>query len=102
MCADRAAEARAAWLESPDTEEERFAMLRSARDAKLAATDYLVVPDYPLSEEERAAVTAYRQVLRDLPAQPGAPWDGDGEATPWPAQPACCGKVPAEGEKPCA
>ena len=109
MCAARAVEERAAWLASPDTEAERFTLLRAAREAKLAATDYLVAPDYPLTEEERAAVIAWRQALRDLPAQDGAPWDGGGEATPWPARPACCekapaccGTAPAEGENPCA
>ena len=102
MCAAKAAEERAAWLVSPETEAERFEMLRAARDAKLAGTDYLVAADYPLGEEERAAVIAYRQALRDLPAQEGAPWDGGGEGTPWPAAPACCGKAPAEGENTCA
>ena len=109
MCAARAAEEYAAWLASPETEAERFELLRMARDAKLAATDYLVAPDYPLTNEQRAAVTAYRQALRDLPAQEGAPWDAGGPATPWPAQatccgkaPACCAKAPAEGENPCA
>ena len=88
ICAAKAAEERAAWLASPDTEAERFEMLRGARDAKLAATDYLVAPDYPLTGEQRAAVIAYRQALRDLPAQEGAPWDGGGELTPWPEMPA--------------
>ncbi|WP_308622077.1 phage tail assembly chaperone, partial [uncultured Desulfovibrio sp.] len=59
-------------------------MLRSARGARLDATDYLVAPDYPLASERKAAVITYRQALRDLPARDGAPWDGGGEATPWP------------------
>ncbi|MBD5626216.1 MAG: hypothetical protein HDQ90_01730 [Desulfovibrio sp.] len=87
LCAQRAAEAYAAWLVDPETEAGRFELLRRARDAKLAATDYLVAPDYPLAEEQRAAVIACRQALRDLPAQEGAPWDGGGELTPWPALP---------------
>ena len=87
ICNAEAAEAYAGWLASPETEAERFEMLRRARDAKLAATDYLVAPDYPLTDAERAAVTAYRQALRDLPAQEGAPWDGGGPATPWPEAP---------------
>ncbi|MDY0204729.1 MAG: phage tail assembly chaperone [Desulfovibrio desulfuricans] len=32
-------------------------------------------------------IKAYRQFLRDLPAQEGAPWDGGGELTPWPELP---------------
>ena len=68
------------------TEAELFQLLRTERDRRLAATDYLLMPDYPLSDDQRAVVQAYRQALRDLPAQPGAPWDGGGEATPWPEQ----------------
>lgn len=70
------------------TDAELFARLRAARDARLAATDYLVMPDYPLDEETRTEVEAYRQALRDLPAREGAPWDGGGELTPWPEMPA--------------
>ena len=97
ICAAKAAEEYAAWLASPETEAERFELLRAARDAKLAATDYLVAPDYPLTEEQRAEVTAWRQALRDLPAQESAPWDGGGEATPWPELPGA-----ASGALPCA
>ncbi len=61
-----------------------MADLRAARDARLAATDCLVLPDYPIPDDQRAAVQAYRQALRDLPAREGAPWDGGGEGTPWP------------------
>lgn len=70
------------------TEKEKFIMLRSARDLRLSATDYLLMPDYLISDDQRAVVQAYRQALRDLPAQPGAPWDGGGDATPWPELPA--------------
>ena len=45
------------------------------------------MPDYPLDDTLKGAVQAYRQALRDLPAQSGAPWDGGGEATPWPEIP---------------
>ena len=61
--------------------------LRGARDTRIAATDFCLMPDYPISTEELAEVKAYRQALRDLPAQEGAPWDGGGELTPWPEQP---------------
>ena len=46
------------------------------------------MPDYPISDDQRAVVQAYRQALRDLPSQEGAPWDGGGEETPWPELPA--------------
>ena len=44
--------------------------------------------DYPIPADQRTAVQAYRQALRDLPAQEGAPWDGGAEDTPWPDLPA--------------
>lgn len=75
------------WLADPATADERFQMLRMARDGKIAATDYLMTVDYPLDDEKRALVGIYRQALRDLPAQDGAPWDGGGELTPWPVMP---------------
>lgn len=63
------------------------ARLRTERDARLAATDKYLLSDYPVGTEELGIIRAYRQALRDLPDQPGAPWDGGGEQTPWPEQP---------------
>ena len=88
ICAAEGAEERALWLASPDTVAERFEMLRMACEAKLAETDKLVQPDYPISDDTRAALLAYRKDIRELNHQPGAPWDGGGEATPWPEMPA--------------
>ena len=62
-----------------------FAALRAARDARLASTDKILLPDYPISADALAQIKAYRAALRDLPDAPGAPWDGGGSATPWPA-----------------
>lgn len=81
-----AAEAEAARLAEYNSEEARFERLRSERDRRLAATDYLLMADYPISDDQRAVVQAYRQALRDLPAQSGAPWDGGEKETPWPEQ----------------
>ena len=54
----------------PDpTDDEVAAQVRGERDAKIAATDYLAMPDYPLSDGERVQVFAYRQALRDVPTQ---------------------------------
>ncbi len=86
--AQQAAEEYAAWLASPETEGERFSLLQQACAAKLAETDKLTMPDYPISEETRADVNAYRKEIRELNHQPGAPWDGGGELTPWPQEPA--------------
>ena len=66
----------------------RFERLRAERDRRLTATDYLLMQDYPLDNTHKEAVRIYRQALRDLPSQEGAPWDGGGESTPWPDLPA--------------
>lgn len=65
-----------------------FSRLRAERDSRLTATDYLLMQDYPLDNPHKEAVRLYRQALRDLPSQEGAPWDGGGESTPWPELPA--------------
>lgn len=64
------------------TEEELARNVRGIRDAKLSETDYLVVPDYPISEENLAEVKVYRQALRDITKQSGFPKD-----VIWPALP---------------
>lgn len=69
------------------TEAELFQQLRAERDRRLTATDYLLMQDYPIPADQLTAVQAYRQALRDLPAQEGAPWDGGGDETPWPEVP---------------
>ena len=81
------AEYEAKQLAEYNSESARFGRLRQERDARIAATDYLMTSDYPLTDTQRAAVTAYRTALRDLPAQDGAPWDGGEEQTPWPEMP---------------
>jgi hypothetical protein len=45
-----------------------MAELRAARNQKLKDTDFLLVPDLPLTAEEKTMVTTYRQALRELPA----------------------------------
>ena len=55
------------------TDEDRAKVAREKRDQLLAETDYLLMPDYPLSDEKREAVKAYRQALRDVPEQSGFP-----------------------------
>ena len=52
--------------------------LRTERNARLAETDYLALADFTLTDEMRA----YRQALRDLPANTADP------ANPvWPTKP---------------
>lgn len=82
-----AADAEAARLAEYNSEAARFERLRAERDSRLSATDYLLMPDYPLSDDQRTILQVYRQALRDLPSQEGAPWDGGAEDTPWPEIP---------------
>ncbi len=42
---------------------------RSERDKALAASDYMMMSDYPISDERRAAWAKYRQALRDITQQ---------------------------------
>lgn len=62
----------------------KWAEIRKARNADLAACDYAVMTDSPLPVADLDAVKAYRQALRDLPEQGDDP---DGVA--WPDKPAC-------------
>lgn len=53
-------------LEVRDAEWE--AWRRKWRDRRLQATDnYLTVPDFPITEEQKAELVQYRQALRDYP-----------------------------------
>ena len=85
--AAEAAAAEAARLAEYNSVPARTSRLRDVRDARLTDTDKYLLADFPISAENLAAIKAYRQALRDLPSQPGAPWDGGGELTPWPIKP---------------
>lgn len=68
---------------TPEEIKERKATeVRAQRDYLLTQTDYLVSGDYPISAEDLAKVKAYRQSLRDVPAQEGFP-----ENIVWPEDP---------------
>ena len=58
------------------------ASARQKRDRLIAATDYLVTPDYPISDDRLAKVKTYRQALRDIPEQTGFP-----RTITWPKKP---------------
>ena len=47
--------------------------IRSKRNLLLADTDYLLMPDYPISEEYLEKVKEYRQQLRDITKQENFP-----------------------------
>lgn len=67
---------------SPPTSDQLSTSARLKRDKLIAATDYLVMPDYPISADLLAKVKAYRQALRDITIQVGFPSDID-----WPVNP---------------
>ena len=70
------------------TTEELATSVRAERDRRLATTDHLVMPDYPLDTDKLEEIKAYRQALRDIPQQLGFPWNGpDDPACPWPIEP---------------
>ena len=58
------------------------ASARQKRDRLIAATDYLVTPDYPIESDRLAKVKTYRQALRDVPEQSGFP-----RTITWPEKP---------------
>ncbi len=53
---------------------EKIAELRAKRDAELNATDFYLMPDYPISGSDLTLIQKYRQELRDLPQQDGFPY----------------------------
>ena len=57
--------------------------VRAKRDQLLAQTDYLLLPDYPMSKDNMPAVLKYRQDLRDVPATFDSP-----DTIVWPRRPA--------------
>ena len=86
------------WSDTPPppTTEELFARLRDQRYTRINSVlwmrerhaDELELGTEPtLTPEQYTALLTYIQALRDIPAQPGAPWDGGGELTPWPELP---------------
>ena len=65
---------------------ENMPLLRAVRDQKLAACDWRVVTDSPLSEAQKQEWVEYRQALRDLPSTVNRPLL-DPEYVEWPTEP---------------
>jgi len=57
-------------------------MFNIKRNNLLSSTDYLILPDYPISEDKLEKVKKYRQYLRDMTEMEGYPWIN--KETPWP------------------
>ena len=65
------------WLaHAKDKAYERAATeIRERRDALLLGCDWTQAQDVPITDDARNAWREYRQALRDVPEQPGFPWD---------------------------
>jgi hypothetical protein len=75
------------WVVAPLTQQEKESLLknksddaRNTRSRLLSKTDWTQGKDIPDSISSKWA--AYRQALRDVPNQPGFPWD-----ITWPSEP---------------
>ena len=64
------------------TDEELAQQIRAQRNSLLSQTDYLMMPDYPINDDNRKLIKEYRQVLRDIPEQSGFP-----RSITWPDKP---------------
>jgi hypothetical protein len=64
---DRSAEAIANDLANKKSQ------VRAQRNARLAETDWAILPDSPLSDADKTVYQNYRAALRDVPAQDGFP-----------------------------
>jgi hypothetical protein len=67
-----AAEQEAAYKAAKDAEQAKS--VRASRDAKLAATDWVVIKAVETSTAVPAETAAIRQALRDITSQAGFPW----------------------------
>jgi len=77
----------APWVQQPSADREtrlveRSRQVRKDRNFALTQCDWTQMPDTPISVEQKAAWGAYRQALRNVPAQPNFPW-----AVTWPTTP---------------
>lgn len=64
------------------TDDELAAAIRAERNAKIAACDWTVLADAPLTTTEKTNWKTYRQALRDVTTQPTFP-----QSVEWPVAP---------------
>ena len=71
--------------------DQAWTQLRTERNAKLAATDWVALADAHLSQDSKSAWFAYRQKLRDLPGSlvtdPMLVATSLSDSVPWPVAP---------------
>lgn len=58
--------------EDPDYSRKKYEIIQR-RNNLLNDSDYLMMADYPISDEKRQEIKVYRQALRDIPQQDGFP-----------------------------
>lgn len=62
--------------------------IREKRDYLISQTDFMLMQDYPLSDEDKKNMEVYRQALRDITKDPSFPWTGTPvDNIPWPKNP---------------
>ena len=54
---------------------QKASLVRAERNRRLADTDWIVIKVLEAGQPQDFSVAAYRQALRDIPSQPGFPWD---------------------------
>lgn len=70
-------------IDPPTPTGEQLALaVRTKRDQLISDTDYLIMPDYPITTDKLGLVKTYRQLLRDITKQLGFPVNID-----WPQMP---------------
>ena len=68
--------------EKQTIQDNKAASVRADRNRLLADCDWTQLSDCPLSDDDKAAWSTYRQELRDIPGQSGFPWDISWPNTP--------------------
>lgn len=58
--------------EDPDYSRKKYEIIQR-RNNLLNDSDYLMMADYPISDEKKQEIKVYRQALRDIPQQDGFP-----------------------------
>lgn len=74
------------WID-PRTEQQKYTdqcnLVNATRETYLRASDWTALNDVPIPPDQLVQWQTYRQALRDIPQQPGYPWD-----VVWPVPPA--------------
>lgn len=70
------------WTVEQVPDEEKAGHVRAQRNELIAKCDWTQLDDTPITNSKKLEWAAYRQALRDIPDQPGFPWD-----ITWPTQP---------------